>query len=146
MQCMDSAKLCRYNKARLALPPACSLKGSAMSLSALPSDERAIVGAIIDAALSRGLVVSVYDGEEWPVVCSDSRPAIAENVGITDCTTLRLRDPRSRDHNGNFSHVGRVFLVHGNGCDVIADYSDTSEMERLLAPARALADQFSGVA
>lgn len=116
-----------------------------MSLSALLSDERQIIDAILDAALSRGLVVSVYDGEEWALSGSDSRPAIAANVGATGYTTLRFRDPARVDQHGKPASVGSVFLVHGNGCDVIADYSDNPEIARLLEPALALADRLSVV-
>ena len=116
-----------------------------MSLSALLSDERQIIDAILEAALSRGLLVSVYDGEEWALTGSDSRPAIAANVGVTDCTTLRFRDPSDRDSLQRARVVGSVFLVHGNGSDVIADYSDNAETAGLLAPALALADRLAVV-
>lgn len=116
-----------------------------MSLSALLSDERQIIDAILDAALSRGLRVSVYDGEEWALTGSDSRPAIAANVGATGYTTLRFRDPARVDQRGNPASVGSVFLVHGNGSDVIADYSDNAETAGLLAPALALADRLAVV-
>lgn len=39
--------------------------------------------------------------------------------------------------------VGSVFLVHGNGCDVIGDYSDNPATAGLLAPALAVADRLS---
>lgn len=107
----------------------------------LPHDERQIIDAILDAALSRGLVVSVYDGEEWALTGSDSRPAIVREVGATDCTTLRFRDPARLDERGKPASVGSVFLVHGNGCDVIADYSDSPAMAALLAPALAVAER-----
>ena len=116
-----------------------------MSLSALSPDERQIVGAILDAALARGFVVSVYDGEEWALTGSDSRPAIAREVGATDCTTLRFRDPARLDGRGKAASVGSVFLVHGNGCDVIGDYSDNPATVGLLAPALAVADRLSAV-
>lgn len=114
-----------------------------MSLSALLSDERQIIDAILDAALSRGLLVSVYDGEDWALNASDSRPAIAANVGATDATSLRFRDPARFDQHGKPASVGSVFLVHGNGSDVISDYSDNAEMAGLLAPALALADRLA---
>lgn len=115
-----------------------------MSLSALLSDERQIITAILDAAALSDFLVSVYDGEEWALTASDSRPAIAAVVGATDCTTLRFRR-RRLGVDGRPSSVGSVFLVHGNGCDVIADYSDNAETARLLEPALALADRLSVV-
>lgn len=116
-----------------------------MSLSALPSDERQIIDAILDAALGGGFVVSVYDGEEWALAGSDSRPAIAREIGATDLTTLLFRDPASRDGRGKPALVGSVLLVHGNGSDVIGDYSDDEAMAGLLAPALAVADRLSAV-
>ena len=118
-----------------------------MSLSALLSDERQIIDAILDAALSRGLLVSVYDGEEWALTGSDSRPAIAANVGATGYTTLRFRNASRSYSDGVPSRelVGSVYLVHGNGSDVIADYSDNAETAALLAPALALADRLAVV-
>lgn len=116
-----------------------------MSLSALLSDERQIIDAILDAALGRGFVVSIYDGEEWALTGSDSRPAIAANVGATGYTTLRFRDPSNRDSLQRAGVVGSVYLVHGNGSDVIADYSDNADIAALLAPALALADRLAVV-
>lgn len=114
-----------------------------MALCNLPSDERAIISAVLDAALSRGLRVSVCDGEEWQLTGSDSLPAISSCVGLTDATTLRFRDPSRFDARGKPAAVGSVFLVHGNGRDVMADWSDNSGMAALLAPALALADEMA---
>lgn len=122
-----------------------SVKGSAMSLQSLLHDERAIIGALLDDAFSRGYLVSVYDGEEWALTASDSRPAVEANVGATDATTLRFRDPARVDQHGKSASVGSVFLVHGNGSDVIADYSDNADTAALLAPALALADRLAVV-
>lgn len=114
-----------------------------MSLQSLLHDERAIIGALLDDAFSRGYLVSVYDGEEWALTASDSRPAVEANVGATDATTLRFRDPARLDQFGKAETVGRVFLVHGNGCDVIADYSDNAETAALLVSALAVADRMA---
>jgi hypothetical protein len=113
-----------------------------MSLQALPHDERQIITALLDAADAAGLRVSVYDGEEWAVVSSDNRALLSLNIGTTDATTLRFRDPKRRDADGNLLTIGSVFLVHGNGRDVIADHSDNAETEALVAPAMALADSY----
>ena len=55
-----------------------------MSLSALLSDERQIIDVILDAALGRGLLVSVHDGEEWVLAGSTAartlRPMSARQV------------------------------------------------------------------
>jgi len=103
----------------------------------LQFDEAKICGSVVDEALRRGLLVSVYDGEEWTLKASANRDAISEVVGITCETVLVFRDPAKLDH-GQPSRVGKVFLVHGNGCDVISDYTDNSEMAAILAPASAV--------
>lgn len=115
-----------------------------MSLQSLPVDERRIISALLNSALSAGFVVSVYDGEEWALSCSDSLPRLADLIAATDCTTLRFRDPATLNDSGKPSSVGSVFLVHGNGADVISDYSDNSATRALIGPASAIADEFSG--
>ena len=113
-----------------------------MSLQSLAHDERQIISALLDDALSASLVVSVYDGEEWALACSDSRPRLADVIGSTDCTTLRFRDPATLDDSGKPSSVGSVFLVHGNGCHVVADHSDNAATENLLRRAMIVAERF----
>lgn len=106
--------------------------------------ERAIIGQIITDALARNYAVSVYDGEEWTINTSTHRPTIEQAIGTTDTTTLRFRALNKLDPtNGKPVVVGSVFLVHGNGADVISDHTDTPDMDRLLAQASALADAFS---
>lgn len=100
----------------------------------VPANEAPICYAIAAAAVKRGLVVSVYDGEEWSLKLSSCLDAIGEVVGITDETTLIIRDPFALV-DCQPRRIGKVLLVHGNGADVIADYSDNSEMSAILAPA-----------
>lgn len=117
-----------------------------MSLSSLLLDERQVIAALLNAALSRGLVCSVYDGEEWALDRSADRAAIEAVIGATGETLLRFRDG-ARFPDPNFSRVvGQVYLVHGNGSDVLADWTDSDEMAALLAPALAVSDLVSGLA
>lgn len=118
-------------------------KAPVMSLSILSTDERQIIGAILDAAFSAGFRVSVYDGEEWSLTGSDHRPAVEEVIGDTGYTTLRFRNPAVLDNNGKASVVGSVFLVHGNDYDVISDCSDNDATSLLLADAEAIASALS---
>ena len=100
--------------------------------------ETQIIDAIINSALREGLVISIYDGEEWTVKCSADREAITAAIGTTDETRLALRRPT----DGKFDIIGGVFLVHGNdGYDVIADHTDTPALAAILADASALADK-----
>lgn len=107
--------------------------------------ERRIIGAILDEAAARGLLVSVHDGDEWAVKPTADYAKARADVGATDQTTLRFRDPadRAADDPRPATLVGSVALIHGNGCDVIHDFTDAPSMRALLAPALALADEAS---
>lgn len=107
----------------------------------LPLIERRIIDAILDAAAARGWLVSVHDGEQWALAPSRDRAAIAGAIGATEQTMLRLRDPNGWPDPKHGPLVGDVDLIHGNGCDVIHDYSDVPALSEMLAPALALADE-----
>jgi len=100
----------------------------------LPSDERRIIKGLVSRALGRGYVVSVNDGEEWSLVRSSSSSAICASIGLTDTTTLVFRDGARRDDAGRLARVGSVFLVHGNGDEVVCDCTDIPEILSLVAP------------
>jgi hypothetical protein len=99
--------------------------------------ERQIIDLIIHDALKAGLTISVYDGEEWPLKRSTDYEAITAEVHAT-CETLFLF--RIAETGAKF---GSVYLVHGNDCDVISDYSDNPQTEAILANALALAERFA---
>lgn len=105
--------------------------------------ERQIVATIVTEALAHGLRVSVYDGEEWTLKGSTDFEAITAAIGTTDTTTLKFRDPRFHDQHGHAEPVGSVFLVHGNGSEVIADYTDSARLKAILARAEDIAETFS---
>lgn len=97
--------------------------------------EAQIIDAILIAALAKGYVVSVCDGEEWSLRRSSDIEAIRAEVAASDETTLMFRDPANQRPDGDPARVGSVFLVHGNGCEVISDCSDNEATNDLLAPA-----------
>ena len=108
--------------------------------------ERLVIDAILNEAEARHLLVSVYDGEEWAVTATGNMADVRREVAATEATVLAFRDPAQLSpRDGRPSMLGRVILVHGNGCDVISDHTDTREMAALLAPALAVADQLSGM-
>ena len=79
--------------------------------------ERKIVGKIVEAALAEGNMLSVYDGEEYPIKRSRDYDAIMGAIMSTDEDVLRIRDA-----DGN--SLGSILLVYGNdGWDVVCDYS-----------------------
>ena len=95
--------------------------------------EREIVSTLVDDALQAGLLVSVFDGEEYSVKRSADRAAISEGIGATDETTLLFRDPAIKAEGSNRPEaVGSVFLVHGNGSDVLANWTDNDRTNGLL--------------
>ncbi|TIW53852.1 MAG: hypothetical protein E5V54_24125 [Mesorhizobium sp.] len=89
--------------------------------------EAKIVGALIKKALDQGYVISVYDGEEYPLIRSDDYQAITAEVAATDETYLIFR--RREDK----TKVGSVRLIHGNDEDVISDHSDNEITNALVA-------------
>lgn len=112
-------------------------------LSNLPYDERLIVQQIIRSALERGLLVSTHDGAEWSLILSSDEKAISAEIGTTDECSLRFRDPKKLNANGKPEVVGTVYLVFGNGPDVISDHTDNLETVALLSVASALAERLA---
>lgn len=109
----------------------------------LSDDEQEIISAILLEAALSGFVVSLFDGEEWVAKQTADFALIQTLIGATDETKLRFRDPASLDESGKPSSVGYVVLIHGNGCDVISDYSDGPAMTALLSKAVAVADRLA---
>lgn len=104
--------------------------------------EREIISTLVDDALQAGLLVSVFDGEEYALKLSADRAAILEVIGATDETTLRFRDPARKADGSNLPEaVGAVFLVHGNGSDVLGDWSDNDRTNDLLKRALSIAER-----
>jgi hypothetical protein len=108
-------------------------------MNGLSHPERKIIRTILDDAAARDLLVSVYDGEEWALTASDNMLSVAREIGNTCTTTLRFRKA-ALGADGKPEVVGSVFLVHGNDCDVISDYSDNPAMSELLMRATLLAE------
>lgn len=86
--------------------------------------EAVIARKIVDYALKQGWYVSVYDGGEWALKRSIKREEILDALASTDEDTLRFSDALNKT-------VGRMWLIYGNGEDLISDYSDNSAMNTL---------------
>ena len=106
----------------------------------LPDSEQAIISAVLNDASKLGLLVSVFDGEEWVLKSSPDYSTVQALVGATDETKLRFRDPDNLDADGKPASVGFVQFIHGNGVDVIGDFSDAPAMRALLVSALMIAD------
>ena len=96
------------------------------------SDERRIAERLVDDALTRGLTVSVWDGGTWAMGSTHDRSAILGAMFSTSEDTLVFR----RDGKS----VGKVWLMYGNGRDVLSDWTDSGDVNDLIAGALALAD------
>lgn len=99
--------------------------------------ERDVIDDLIREALAQGALISVYDGEEWALSRSTDYRRITSEIAATDETTIgiRLRD----DAMGwALRKVGTVFLVHGNGAEVVSDYTDVPEVARIVMMAEYL--------
>ena len=94
-------------------------------------DERAIVDRLIRKALELGYTVGVHDGEELALSRSSDYEAITSRVAMTDETHLIFRLGGTLDQK----LVGKVYLVHGNGEDVVSDHSDNELTGDLVAHA-----------
>lgn len=99
--------------------------------------ERQVAEKVVRSFLARGWSVSVNDGEETVLDRSTDLAAIAAAMATTDENTLFA-------YSADGKKCGFVWLIYGNGCDVISDYTANAKMEEALAEAQALADRFSG--
>lgn len=93
----------------------------------MPQVEKLIVNRLISAVLKAGWTISVFDGEEWALKTSTNRAAIQAETAATDETTYRIR-------SASGEALGQIWLVHGNGTDVISDYTDNGDMDLLIDP------------
>ena len=79
--------------------------------------ERMIASELINFALGHGLSISVHDSEEWTLDKSQDKAEIKKGLATTGEDTLRLF---AGDHA-----IGSVWLIWGNGEELISDYSWT---------------------
>lgn len=109
--------------------------------------EREIICAIAQAAIDRGLYVSVYNGENFEVKRTQSVKAVFDALSTTDEDYIHI-------HEAGGKPVGSFYCIYGNsGWDVISDYSwiDTAErntqtvMDELDAVGSAAADKWEAI-
>jgi hypothetical protein len=86
--------------------------------------EKNIIKLVIEGALRRNWVISVYDGEEWPLKRARDAAAILKETAATDETVYSFRDAEG-------TQLGRMYFVHGNDHDVISDMTDNEHMRAL---------------
>jgi hypothetical protein len=95
--------------------------------------DEAIVRQVVATAIAAGYVLTVFDGEEYPIKeCGDAEKVFAAMRATDDDRLDIMKDGR---------RIGWVYFVYGNtGWDVICDHSNG--IEELLTGASALSDQF----
>lgn len=96
--------------------------------------EAVIATAVVDAALGRGWLVTVYNGEDDAIVTSGKRDDILNAMSQTDEDELTFYS----DTGGTLTKVGWLKLIYGNDQDVISDYSAAREGK---GPVELLADE-----
>lgn len=95
----------------------------------LDKTEARIINKLITAILKHGdgkLVARVFDGETWASDWTRDRAELQRCIASTDETRISIAD--FAGPNG-FTRVGAVFLIHGNGEDVISDWSWTDDKD-----------------
>lgn len=95
-----------------------------MALSEVQPIERKLAKALVDEALKMGYIISVNDGEKW-VARSQNRRPILKALASTDSDTLRFENIYGQ-------YMGFVWLIWGNGEDLISDYTDNADMGALV--------------
>ena len=81
----------------------------------MPASEKRVVNKLLTRILDAGYTISVYDGEEYALRKSRDRAAIQRETAATEATTYVI-------HRGD-DRLGSIWLVHGNGDEVISDSS-----------------------
>lgn len=80
---------------------------------------------LVDYALSKSLVISVYDGGDWAVKKSSDRATILEHTRAVDESWLIIRD----ETTSVSVPVAKVFIVLGNEPETeVADCTDCTFM------------------
>ncbi|WP_444668375.1 hypothetical protein [Cereibacter changlensis] len=107
--------------------------------------EAKIINQLITTILDAGHLIRVFDGEEYASDWTGDRAEIQKQTAATDYTVFQVADAAGRER------IGTITLIHGNGTDVISDWSwkqsiEGSEalMDALVKPAGKCADKLNG--
>ena len=92
----------------------------------MDTEERFVVKQIVGRALDKGYLLTVFDGEEFPIQYSDDAEAVMAELGHCDEEWLQVA-------NADRRRSGSIFFVYGNDADeVVADYTDRAEIEEIV--------------
>lgn len=92
----------------------------------MTKDERYVVKKIVGRALDKGYLVTVFDGEEFPVLHSDDMEEIMRDLGHCEEEWLYIE-------NADLRKIGTIYLVYGNDADeVVCDCTDKPEILEIV--------------
>jgi hypothetical protein len=89
----------------------------------MPTIEARIAESVVDAALALGYQISVNDGEETTLRRSVDRKAILNALRTTDQDFLFF--------SKGTQNFGFIWLVWGNGEDLISDCTSSDEIQEI---------------
>jgi hypothetical protein len=90
------------------------------------TDERFIIRQIVNRALDKGYLLTVFDGEEFPLMHSDDAEEVMAELGHTDADWLYVE-------NNDLRKIGMIWLIYGNDPDeVVADCTDKPEILEIV--------------
>lgn len=92
----------------------------------MDSEERFVVKQMVSRALDKGYTLSVFDGEEFPVLHSDDLEEVMAELGHCDEEWLYVE-------NADHKKIGTIWLVYGNDPDeVVCDCTDKPEILEIV--------------
>jgi hypothetical protein len=102
-------------------------------------DERAIAALIVSELIAAGYVLSINNGEDWPVKRSGTASLVCAALAQTEADTLVARDAITDEP------AGWVALVWGNGNALLSDWSSRATMTGglFLARVETIADEIT---
>ena len=109
-----------------------------MSLPTPREMETEIVEQLVNDLLDAGLDLTIANnidenGPDW--ITTNDRDLVLSNLGHVEDETIQAHD------KGRY--VGMFYLVYGNdGYDVLADYTATEEVERLLTTVNLMSEEY----
>lgn len=93
--------------------------------------EQQILEEVIDRALANEWSICVNDGEEETVTRSRDRAQILEACQSTDADVLTFYRANLDKPDGT-ERIGWVWLIYGNGRDLISDYTANDDMDAFV--------------
>jgi hypothetical protein len=89
-------------------------------------EERFEVARIVARALDKGYLLTVFDGEEFPVMHSDDADEVLGELGHCDEEWLYVE-------NAARQKIGTIYFVYGNDPDeVVCDCTDKPEILEIV--------------